>query len=261
VNNLYITVPAAVLPSLLLLWYFYSKDKYPEPPRVIFTTFFLGILTIIPVLCVALPMLYYVANRLEDPYAYGIAMGCLSAGIPEEFFKFTVILFYCMRHSEFDEPMDGLVYGVTASLGFATLENVLYVSQGGLHMAIGRALTAVPMHAAVGAIMGYYCGRARFAPAHRGQLLFTAWFVPMLLHSLYDIPLFVMMKRFGGGISQTAEGTPDFSNADAMFVLGCLGTVLLVLIISLVMAVRLARKLKNEQASYLGSTSTGESAF
>ena len=106
------------------------------------------------------------------------------------------------------------------------------------------------MHASVGAIMGYYCGRARFAPAKRGRLLFTAWFVPMLLHSLYDIPLFVMLKRFGGGIERTAAGTPNISNADAMFVLGCLGTVLLVLIISVVMAVRLARKLKREQAGY-----------
>mgnify|MGYP001196581658 CR=1 FL=1 len=260
-NNLYITVPAAILPSLLLLWYFYSKDKYPEPPRVVFTTFFLGILTIIPVLCVALPMLFFVANRLENPYAYGITIGCLSAGIPEELFKFTVIFYYCMRHSEFDEPMDGLVYGVTASLGFATLENVLYVSQGGLYMAIGRALTAVPMHASVGAIMGYYCGRARFAPANRGQLLFLAWFVPMLLHSLYDIPLFVMLKRFSGGIGETVEGTPNISSEDITFVLGCLGTVLLILIISVVMAVRLARKLKNEQASFGGMTSGNEPGF
>ena len=260
-NDFYVTVPAAIIPSLLLLWYFYSKDKYPEPPHVLFTTFFLGILTIIPVLCVALPMLFFVANRLENPYAYGIAIGCLSAGIPEELFKFTVLFYYCMRHSEFDEPMDGLVYGVTASLGFATLENILYVTNGGLSMAIGRALTAVPMHASVGAIMGYYCGRARFSPASRGRLLLLAWFVPMLLHSLYDIPLFIMLKRFSGGIEKNIEGNPNISSQDIMFVLGCLGAVLLVLLTSIVMAIRLARKLRKEHASFLGRSSVSEAGF
>jgi len=83
----------------------------------------------------------------------------------------------------------------------------------------------------------------------------------MLLHSLYDIPLFVMLKRFSGGIGKTVEGTPNISSEDITFVLGCLGTVLLILIISVVMAVRLARKLKNEQASFGGMTSGNEPGF
>jgi RsiW-degrading membrane proteinase PrsW (M82 family) len=148
-NNLFLTIPAAVIPSLLLLWHFYRKDKYPEPPRVVFVTFGLGVLTVIPVVIVALSVIFIVSKR-ENPYAYGAAIGCLSAGAPEEFFKFTVIYFYCMRHSAFDEPIDGLVHGVSASLGFATLKNILYVSQGGLIMALARALTAVPLHASLG---------------------------------------------------------------------------------------------------------------
>ena len=245
-NNLSLTIPAAVIPSLLLLRHFYRKDKYPEPPRVVFATFGLGVLTVIPVIIVALPVLFLV-SELENPYAYGAAVGCLSAGVPEEFFKFTVIYFYCMRHSAFDEPMDGLVYGVSASLGFATLENILYVSQGGLIMAVARALTAVPLHASLGALMGYYCGQAQFMPEKRRRLLFTAWFVPMLLHSLYDIPLFVMLKHLGGSVGGNGEGIREPTAGDAVLVLGCLGTVLVVLLTTLLLARHKARQLQQQQ--------------
>ena len=57
---------------------------------------------------------------------------------------------------EFDELMDGIVYGAVASLGFATLENIMYCIDGGLSVVAIRALTAVPAHASFGAIMGYY---------------------------------------------------------------------------------------------------------
>jgi RsiW-degrading membrane proteinase PrsW (M82 family) len=91
-------------------------------------------------------------------------MAFLSAAVPEEFFKWLIVVLYCARHKEFDEPMDGLVYGAVASLGFATFENVVYVwvsevsTQAGLQVALARGLTAVPMHASLGAIMGYFVG-------------------------------------------------------------------------------------------------------
>ncbi|MEW5725188.1 MAG: PrsW family glutamic-type intramembrane protease, partial [Thermodesulfobacteriota bacterium] len=166
---------SAVVPSLLLLWYFHSRDVYPEPARVVWATFGLGVLSTIPVLLADLPLGAAVeALGGLNPYAEGLSHSLFLAAIPEEFFKYLVLVLYAARHKEFNEPMDGVVYGVSASLGFATLENILYVSQGGLGVAVMRAVTAVPSHALMGAIMGYYVGRARFAPLGRRALTFKA---------------------------------------------------------------------------------------
>jgi RsiW-degrading membrane proteinase PrsW (M82 family) len=192
--HLVITLTAAVVPALLLLWFFYRQDANPEPRRVIVITFVLGVLIIVPVVAVAAPLLIFVAMPLarDGPWVSGLAQAFLTAGLPEEFFKFLVVYLYCSRHPAFDEPMDGIVYGVTASLGFATLENVLYVWQGGLALAAVRAITAVPCHAFLGAIMGYYVGQARFHSERARSLLLRGLGLAVLLHGLYDFPLLVL---------------------------------------------------------------------
>ena len=162
--NVAISFLAAVIPSLLLLSYFYHKDLNPEPRRVLVMTFCLGIFIVVPVLLVALPLMLALQGQVTDPVLVGLVEGFLGAAIPEELFKFLVLVGYCSRHKEFDEPMDGVVYGVVASLGFATMENVLYVFEGGLTVAVARAFTAVPGHAFLGAILGYYVGQAKFRP-------------------------------------------------------------------------------------------------
>jgi len=255
-------VPAAIVPSVMLLWYFYSRDKYPEPPRVVLATFVLGVLTVIPVLLFAVPIMSFIGD-VENPLAFGAVVGFLAAGVPEEFFKFLVIYYYCMRHSEFDEPMDGLVYGVAASLGFATLENVLYVSSGGLVVAIVRAVSAVPMHASLGAVMGYYCGQAKFQPERRRRLLFMAWFVPMLLHSFYDFPVLAMAKYLGIPIGGSSAAEREFTMTDTLVALGAVGVAFVCLIITIVTAILLARKQKQlqaefQQASAAATPSSGE---
>ncbi|MCP3959005.1 MAG: PrsW family intramembrane metalloprotease [bacterium] len=185
---------SAVTPSLLLVWYFHARDAFPEPPRVLWTTFALGALSVAPVLLFAWPM-YMLAQEIETPLAHGLASAFLGAAIPEEAFKLLVLWGYSMRQRAFDEPMDGIVYGATASLGFATLENVLYVSTEGGSAAILRAFTAVPGHALLGAIMGYYVGKARFASGQqRRSLLLRAFAVPTLLHGGYDFPLMAASK-------------------------------------------------------------------
>jgi RsiW-degrading membrane proteinase PrsW (M82 family) len=200
-----ITAVSAVVPSILLIWYFWARDVDPEPGRVLWATFGLGVLSIIPVLMVELPLAKLI-KLVGDPFVQGTLEGFLGAAAPEEAFKLLVLLVYCDRHPAFDEPMDGIVYGAVASLGFATLENVLYVGGGGLGVAIMRALTAVPGHAFYGAILGYYVGQAKFFPAQRRRLILTGFLLATAMHGIYDTPLMILslFKKHGeppGGVT------------------------------------------------------------
>lgn len=235
---------SAVVPSLMLIWYFRSRDAFPEPARVLWATFFLGVLTVIPVLVVALPVASLIKD-VEDPLINGLLAAFLTAAAPEEFFKFLVVTLYCARHKEFDEPMDGVVYGAVASLGFATLENVLYVTSGGLGVAIMRAILAVPGHAFMGAIMGYYVGQAKFRPAEKGKLLALAYFVPFLLHGLYDWPLLAAKS------ASAASATPG--GGDASAALWLLPLTLITFIVEWVWTVRIVRRLRGEQLAWAQS--------
>jgi len=147
--------------------------------------------------------------RIEHPVLASALEAFFVAAIPEEFFKLVVLLFYCMRKEAFDEPMDGIVYGVVASLGFAALENLLYVVDGGTGVAFSRAFTAVPLHAFLGAIMGYYVGQAWKNPARRTALIVRGYGIAVLLHGVYDFPLMTM---------NALEGEPELLLAAATLV-------------------------------------------
>jgi hypothetical protein len=242
-------IAAAIVPALLLLAYFHSRDIYPEPPQVVWATFFLGVLTIPAILLFALPMEHALAP-IGDPYRYGLADAFLCAALPEEFFKFLVLSRYAARHKEFNEPMDGIVYGVAASLGFATLENILYVGSGGMWVAVLRALTAVPGHAFTGVVMGYFVGRARFAKTGREQLYTLGLLVPMLLHGAYDFPLLVI-ARFKKGLH-----TDDIPAAAGLLALLTLVT----LIVEWRLAMRLVRRLRAEQEAGAGAPPVSQPA-
>lgn len=232
---------SAVVPSLLLIWYFHRRDVNPEPGRVVWTTFFLGVLTVIPVLLVDWPIAAALGHP-ASPIAAGFGEAFFVAAIPEEFFKFLVLWLYASRHKEFDEPMDGIVYGAIASLGFATFENILYVSSGGFGAALMRAITAVPGHAFMGAIAGYYVGQAKFAPQRRVRLMVQGYLTAVILHGLYDAGLLSMRAMAHGG-----------ADADTQTMGGALVLVtLVVFVFEWVWAVRLVRRLREQQLEIAG---------
>lgn len=188
-----IALAGAILPPLVVLWIVYHHDVFPEPPGVVWTCFLLGMAIVVPVLIVAGPTLLIGQTLLTgtNPWVLGFLAAFFGAAIPEEFFKFLVLRYYAATHRAFNEPMDGIVYGVAVSLGFATLENILYAVSLGFSflVVLMRALTAIPMHAALGAIMGWYVSQWRFRPTGRTRSLLLALLVPIVLHGLYDWPL------------------------------------------------------------------------
>lgn len=140
---LFVVLAAALAPSLLLVWYFHARDLNPEPARVLWATYGLGVAVLIPEVVAAAPFGLAI-RHVSDPIARGFLGALFTAAIPEEAFKLLVVTRYCARHREFDEPMDGIVYGAVAGLGFAALENVMYLAQAGMGLALLRAFTAVP---------------------------------------------------------------------------------------------------------------------
>jgi RsiW-degrading membrane proteinase PrsW (M82 family) len=230
---------SAVIPSLVLLWYFYSRDVYPEPPVVILVTFGWGILIVVPVVVLELT-LFADRQMVMNPYLAGLSKGFWGAAFPEELLKFLVVVFYCSRHREFDDPMDGMVYGAVASLGFASMENLLYIASGGLTVAIARAVTAVPCHAFLGAIMGYYVGQARFYLQKRASLLFRGLVIAIFLHGLYDFPLMTLMSM--NDLEMESSPTDN-----ALMALGLTTVSVAVLLFNCLLAVRLIRRLRLDQ--------------
>lgn len=192
--DLLITIMLTVLPSVLLFIYIYTHDEHPEPKGLVLKVALLGAFSAVPVVAFIFLVLKPFVPAPTDPLLAAAFSAFLEAAIPEEFFKLVAVLLIAYRNPAFDEPFDGIVYCAMASLGFATLENIIYVSGGGLNVAIARALTAVPMHAFCGVIMGYYVGRAKFSSGLKNAgFWFAALFWPILYHGAYDWTIFSFM--------------------------------------------------------------------
>jgi RsiW-degrading membrane proteinase PrsW (M82 family) len=187
----------ATAPGLFLLSFFYLKDRYErEPLKLIAVAFGLGLYAMVAARGLEAALVGLVSPewlalggepaRMFDAYV-------LTAAV-EETAKWVMVMTAVYHWEEFDEPLDGVVYGAAVALGFAALENLLFIVSRGLGVAWGRALFAVPLHALCGGTMGYYTGRAKFdrAAARTG----AAWrdralslVLPVLFHGTYDYAL------------------------------------------------------------------------
>ncbi len=193
----------AVAPSIFLLWFFRHKDRYEhEPILFIAKVFVLGILSIIPaglVEAFAGATLFFPDTGL----ASSILFFFIIVGPVEEFAKFGAVRLRAYGSREFDEPMDGIVLGVSASLGFATVENVAYVLSAPpdlqLLTGIVRAILSVPGHAFWGAITGFYLGQAKYLKKPR--LAFVGVSVAALLHGAFDTTTTLVRVAAGDSVA------------------------------------------------------------
>lgn len=186
-----LTVALTLAPSILLFLFIYTHDEHPEPKSLIAKILLGGVLSAIPVLIFG-GIVKGILPTPTDPFGKAMHISFILASIPEEFFKMAVVMMIAWKSLSFDEPYDGIVYGTASTLGFATLENILYVAQGGFYFAVVRAVTAIPLHAFCGVIMGYFIGRAKFSKSTNSIaiFLFIGLLIPILLHGFYDFGAF-----------------------------------------------------------------------
>ncbi|MBT3275639.1 MAG: PrsW family intramembrane metalloprotease [Spirochaetales bacterium] len=180
-----INIFLAAIPSILIVLYVYRKDKQKkEPPRLVLATFILGFFAVLPALILELIVSEF-GEKLTGT-AYLLFRAFVIAAFVEEGVKLGVIRIFVYRKPAFDEVTDGILYAVTASLGFAFFENILY-SFGPPALLIIRGLTAVPLHAAASGIMGYYLG---FAKVKQENHILKGFLIAIAIHGLYDFLLF-----------------------------------------------------------------------
>ncbi len=184
---------AALLPAILLMVYIYSKDSKPEPPKLILKGFlFGGIATFVSTL-ISGP-LQFLGFFTDNPttFAQCLNVSFFGAAIPEECAKLLMLWLLLRNMKEFDERYDGIVYGASIGLGFASFENLLYVLGSGVDwitVSISRAFLAVPGHLAFAVVMGYYYSLNHFYGKNSMEGHGAKWkmlLYPILLHGIYD---------------------------------------------------------------------------
>jgi RsiW-degrading membrane proteinase PrsW (M82 family) len=191
--NLTLSFLLAAAPALLLVRYYYRQDRErPEPKGLVVRIFLFGIVATFVAIPLELLMSLFQELLAEYPLLTALFKAFVVAALVEEYLKLTVVRVFAYRHRAFDEIMDGVVYTVVASLGFACMENILYVMGGTLGTALIRAVTAVPLHATASGLMGYFIGQAKFAESPRMEraLMNRGLRIAIFVHGTYDFLLF-----------------------------------------------------------------------
>ncbi len=187
----------ALAPGVFWLVYFYSRDRYePEPLSWVLTVYLLGMAVTMPVAILE--------GGLELATGSFIS-AILVAPVVEELAKYLVVRKTVYESQEFDEPVDGIVYAAAAGLGFATLENVIYVFSSyqeslvlALETGLLRGVLSVPGHVLFSAMWGYALGQARFLPVRRGKaVIFQGLLIAMAAHALFN---FLLISDLGFAI-------------------------------------------------------------
>lgn len=236
---------AAVAPALLILWLVIAAGERPGPPAKVWTAFFLGAASISLLGLVRAPFAKLLAAP-ENPWVAQAVHSVFGVALPEEAVKILVIVAVSAQRRPFADPLDTVVYGAAAGLGFAAYENLAYLVQ---HAEMWRSLAAlrsvltVPFHGALGIIAGAYLAIARSGTAlgahrhHRDWARISSRILmlwgPLALHAGFDFPLLTLQKH------------PDLDPSTRLM----LGTVsVLIGLSSIAFAVRLVRRVGRHHA-------------
>ena len=183
---------SSIFPVVIFLYMIYQKDHEKEPISLLIKCLLGGCLSVLLSLVMSIP-LGMLEGAFQGDFLSSFHQSFLEAAIPEEIGKFVILYLLIWKSKELNHSYDGIVYSVFVSLGFALIENIMYVLEGGFTVAIVRAIFSVPGHGLFGVIMGYYFSLARFHEGgKRREFLIKSLAIPILFHGAYDFLLFYM---------------------------------------------------------------------
>jgi protease PrsW len=184
----------SILPGLLISWYVVSRDKYePEPKLWLVISFMFGAMSTVPAIFLERALFNWFGIGISDNIIGTFICAFFGIALVEEGLKYLFLKKFVYPADVLSEPMDGIVYAVMISMGFATWENIVYLlirDTGSIEVALLRMFTAIPAHAAFAIIMGFHVGLAKFVPANRNSLLMRGLFWAVVAHGGYDFFIF-----------------------------------------------------------------------
>ncbi|OHA09872.1 MAG: hypothetical protein A3A44_02845 [Candidatus Sungbacteria bacterium RIFCSPLOWO2_01_FULL_60_25] len=200
-------IALSFLPPLVWLLFYLREDRHPEPKHILFATFLAGIFAafvavFVEVILFAEPIphlldnwnfpggfFYRILPSLVAPFSITFFLGI---SFVEEYFKYLAVKIVALNRPSFDEPVDAMIYMVAAGLGFAAIENVLFLVpvfqenfSGGIGLTASRFLGANLLHGLSSAIVGYAIARHAFSP-HRRHAIAAGVAVATVLHALFN---------------------------------------------------------------------------
>lgn len=188
--NIVVLLAFAVAPGICIGLFIYLKDKHErEPIGLLIKSFFYGMVSVVVTLLISVPLSGFIPIDEQDLTQQAVH-AFLIVALVEEFSKYLFVRGVLFRNPNFNEPFDGIVYSVMVSMGFATLENVMYVVDGGWSVAVLRMFTAVPAHATFAVLMGYYLGLSKFVH-HKSHYGWYGLGMATLFHGAYDYFWFI----------------------------------------------------------------------
>ncbi|WP_073195939.1 PrsW family intramembrane metalloprotease [Caloranaerobacter azorensis] len=185
----------AITPAISIAYAVYLSDRYDrEPISLLLKTFIFGALSVIPTIIVER---FLASFNFFTGIPSAIYTAFLVAGFTEEFFKREVVLRFVYNSKHFDEKLDGIVYSIFSALGFATVENVMYVVfrfSYNSYVGLYRGILSVPAHAIFAVTMGYYLSISKFTSSltEKELNLKKSLFIPIITHGIFD---FMLMSR------------------------------------------------------------------
>ncbi len=194
-------------PSIIWLLFFLRKDVHPESNKMVLKIFFYGMIAAILAALVEIGLFrtVFAEGKLFEsfPLLYFLLYNFIGIAFVEEYFKYLVVKLKVLKSSEFDEPVDAMIYMVIASLGFAALENILVLLPGdsvfvlteAVKTSAMRMVGAIFLHASASGILGYFIALSASEPKKKLKIRSLGIILATLLHGLYNLSIIKMEEN------------------------------------------------------------------